>query len=142
MDRIGAVAMLLFGLFWATFAATRLDMRARDGTVGPGLLPLALGIGIAVLAAINILRPEVERIELPQFRRILMILGALVAYALVLEGAGYLIATALLLGFLLIALADRRRWWQPVVAVGVSLATYYVFRIVLGLPLPPGLLEL
>ena len=141
MDRIGAVAMLLFGLFWA-WMATGYAMQTRDGNPGPGLLPLALGVSIAVLAAVNFLRPDVRHLELPQFRRILLILGALVGYALLLELVGYVVATALLLGFLLIVLGERFRWWQPVAAVGVSLATYYVFRIVLGLPLPPGLLEL
>jgi putative tricarboxylic transport membrane protein len=141
MDRIGAIAMLLFGLFWA-WMATGYAMQTRDGNPGPGLLPLALGVMIVVLAAINIARPEVERIALPNIRRILLILAALVLYALLLEVVGYVVTTALLLGFLLVTLADRPKWWQPVVAIGVSLGTYYVFRIVLGLPLPPGLLEL
>lgn len=141
MDRIGAVAMLLFGLFWA-WMATGYAMQTRDGNPGPGLLPLALGVLIIVLALISFLRPDVRHIELPHLRRILLILGGLVVYALLLEFAGYVVATTLLLGFLLIVLGERFRWWQPVTAVGVALATYYVFRIVLGLPLPPGLLEL
>ncbi len=41
MDRVGAVAMLLFGLFWA-WMATGYAMQTRDGNPGPGLLPLAL----------------------------------------------------------------------------------------------------
>ena len=141
MDRIGAIAMLLFGLFWS-WMATGYAVQTRDGNPGPGLLPLALGVVIVVLAAVSFLRPEVRHIELPQFRRILLILGSLVVYALLLELVGYVVATALLVGFLLIVLGERFRWWQPVMAVGVSLATYYVFRVVLGLPLPPGLLEL
>ena len=141
MDRIGAVAMLLFGLLWS-WMATSYAMQTRDGNPGPGLLPLALGVMIVLLAAINFIRPDVRHIELPQFRRILFILGALIGYALVLELSGYVLATALLLAFLLIVLGERFRWWQPIAAGGVSLATYYVFRVLLGLPLPPGLLEL
>jgi hypothetical protein len=48
----------------------------------------------------------------------------------------------LLLGFLLLAFAERRRWWQPVAAVVVSFATYYVFRILLQVPLPTDPLDL
>ena len=141
MDRIGAAAMLLFGLFWA-WMATGYAMQTRDGNPGPGLLPLALGIIIVVLALINLLRPEVRHIDLPHVGRILFILGALVGYAILLELLGYVLVTALLLGSLLAVLGERFRWWQPVAAVGVSLATYYVFRVILGLPLPPGLLAL
>ena len=141
MDRIGAVAMIAFGLFWA-WMATGYAMQTRDGNPGPGLLPLFLGLAIVLLAAISFARPSIRHIELPQFRRILFILCSLIAYALVLELVGYVVATALVLGFLLVVLGERFRWWQPVTAIGVSLATYYVFRILLGLPLPPGLLEL
>jgi putative tricarboxylic transport membrane protein len=140
MDRIGAAALFAFGLAWA-WMARAYDLM-RDGTPGPGFLPTALGLIVAGLALLNFARPEVRRIDLPHLGRIATILGALVAYALVLEWVGYLIATALLLGFLLVALAERVRWWQPVAAVAVSLATYYVFRGVLQLPLPPGLLDL
>ena len=140
MDRIGAVAMLVFGLFWI-WIASGLGL-TRDRGPGPGFFPLALGIIVATLAAINILRPEVDRIELPQLRRILLILGALVAYAILLEPLGYVLATALLLAFLFAALAERRHWWQPVSALAVSFATYYVFRLILSVPLPPDPLDL
>jgi putative tricarboxylic transport membrane protein len=140
MDRIGAVAMLIFGLFWV-WIASGLGL-TRDGGPGPGFFPLVLGLIVATLAAINILRPEVDRIELPQLRRILLILAALVGYAILLEPLGYVVSTALLLLFLFAALAERRQWWQPVSALVVSCATYYVFRLVLSVPLPPDPLDL
>ncbi len=140
MDRIGAVAMLIFGLFWV-WIASGLGL-TRDGGPGPGFFPLVLGVIVATLAAVNIVRPEVERIDLPQLRRILLILGALAVYALLLEPLGYVVATALLLGILFGALAERRRWWQPVSALAVSFATYYVFRLLLSVPLPPDPFDL
>jgi len=140
MDRIGAVAMLVFGLFWM-WVASGLGL-TRDGGPGPGFFPTVLGLIVAILAAINIVRPEVDRIELPQLRRILLILGALVAYAILLEPLGYVVTTALLLVFLFGALSERRHWWQPVSALAVSFATYYVFRLILSVPLPPDPLDL
>src|SRR5215218_4782707 len=141
MDRIGATAMLLFGLFWA-WVASGMDMRTRDGGPGPGVLPLALGVMVAVLAAINAVRPEVERIELPHLGRIGVILATLIGYALLLEPLGYILATTLLLGVLFVAFAERRRWWQPVSALAVALGTFYVFRVLLQMPLPLDPLEL
>ena len=140
MDRIGAVAMLVFGLFWV-WIASGLGLTRESGP-GPGFFPMVLGLIVATLAAINILRPEVDRVELPQLRRILLILAALVGYAILLEPLGYVVSTALLLLFLFAALSERRHWWQPVSALAVSFATYYVFRLVLSVPLPPDPLDL
>ena len=141
MDRIGAVAMLVFGVVWA-WIGRGYAMQSRDGGPGAGVLPTALGVIIAVLALVSLLRPEVDRIELPQIKRILLILAALAGYALLLEPLGYVITTALLLGVLLMAFAERKHWWQPVAAIAVSFGTYAIFRLVLSVPLPPDPLEL
>ena len=141
MDRIGAVAMFLFGVFWA-WVGSGYPMTSRDGGPGAGVLPTALGIIIAALAAASFFRPEVERIKLPHFGRILIILRTLVGYALLLEPVGYVVATALLLGVLLMVFAERKHWWQPVAAVAISFGTYAIFRLFLSVPLPPDPLEL
>jgi putative tricarboxylic transport membrane protein len=141
MDRIGAVLLMAFGTFWI-WHGSRIQARSVDAGPGPAVLPVALGVMIVVLAAVSFLRPEVPRIELAHFSRIALILAALVGYALLLEPLGYVVTTAALLAFLLIALAERRAWWQPVSAVAVSFATYYIFRILLQVPLPPDPLDL
>ena len=141
MDRVGAVLLMVFGAFWI-WQASRLSARTGDAGPGPAVLPTALGVMIVVLAVISFLRPEVGRIELPHFGRIAVILVSLIGYAIILEPLGYVVSTALLLGFLLVAFAERRRWWQPISAVAVSFATYYAFRILLAVPLPPDPLDL
>jgi putative tricarboxylic transport membrane protein len=141
LDRIGAVVMMLFGAFWVV-VGSGYSMQSRDGGPGPGVMPVALGVGVAILAAISFLRPEVRRIELPNLRRILIILAALVVYAVLLDPLGYVIATTLLLALLLIGFADRRHWWQPTAALAISVSTYAIFRLLLSVPLPPDPLEL
>ena len=141
MDRIGAVAMFLFGVFWA-WVGMRYPMVSRDGGPGAGVLPTALGVIIAALALASFFRPDVDRIALPQIGRILVILAALVGYALLLDPLGYVIATALLLGVLLMAFAEKKHWWQPVAAIAISFGTYAIFRLFLTVPLPPDPLEL
>lgn len=133
--------LLVFGTFWI-WQAGRLPFSSPEGGPGPGLLPTVLGVILVTLAATSFLRPEVGRIELPYFRRIAMILGALIGYALLLEPLGYVVTTTLVLGFLLVAFADRRSVWQPISAFAVSFGTYYVFRILLSVPLPPDPLDL
>lgn len=141
MDRIFAAGLLLFGVFWA-WQGSRLQMVAGDGGPGPGVLPTALGLLIAALAVVNLLRPELERVEFPNRRRVLLVLGSLIAYAALLEPLGYVLTTFLFLAVLLMALAERRRWWQPVSALAVSLGTYALFRLVLAVPLPPDPFDL
>jgi putative tricarboxylic transport membrane protein len=141
MDRVGAALLMAFGAFWL-WQANSLAMVGRDGGPGPGLMPAALGALIVVLAAISFARPEVRRIEVPHVGRIGLILASLIGYALLLEPLGYVVATALLLALLLVAFAERRSWWQPASAVVVSVGTYYVFRILLAVPLPPDPLDL
>ena len=141
MDRIGAVAMFLFGVFWA-WVGMRYPMVSRDGGPGAGVLPTALGVIIAALALASFFRPDVDRIALPQIGRILVILGALIGYALLLDPLGYVIATALLLGVLLMAFAEKKHWWQPLAALAISFGTYAIFRLFLTVPLPPDPLEL
>jgi putative tricarboxylic transport membrane protein len=141
MDRIGAAAMFLFGVFWA-WIGSGYSMTSRDGGPGAGVLPTALGVIIAALALASFFRPEVERIELPHLGRILIILGALAGYALLLNPLGYVITTALLLGVLLMVFAERKHWWQPAAAIAISFGTYAIFRIMLSVPLPPDPLEL
>jgi putative tricarboxylic transport membrane protein len=141
MDRIGAVAMLLFGLFWI-WIGTGYTMIGRNGGPGAGVLPTALGVIIVGLALASFFRPEVDRIKLPQLGRILLILGALAGYALLLNPLGYIIATALLMGALLMSFAERKAWWQPVAAIGIAVGTYAVFHSLLQMPLPVDPLEL
>jgi putative tricarboxylic transport membrane protein len=141
VDRIGAVIMVVFGGFWVA-VGRGYAMQSRDGGPGPGVLPVALGVIIVVLAAISFVRAEVRQIELPNLRRILVILGALIVYAALLEPLGYIIATTVLLAVLLMAFAERRRWWQPMAALVVAGGTYALFRLLLSVPLPPDPLEL
>ena len=61
---------------------------------------------------------------------------------MLLEQVGYIVSTAMLLGMLLMAFAERRHWWQPVTAIAVSFGTYAIFRLVLSVPLPPDPLDL
>ena len=142
MDRIGAVLLFAFGAFMA-YQANRLPMRdVMTGAMGPGFLPLVLGVGIAALAAVSFLRPEVERIAMPHVGRILLLLLALIGYAVGLDRLGYVVTTFAMLAIMFVALAERGRAWLVALAAVVTVGSYYVFRILLQVPLPPDPLDL
>lgn len=141
MDRLGAALLFAFGLFWA-YHASRLPMHEMSAAPGPGVLPLALGAGIAALSLVEILRPEVRRVEVPHLGRVLVILAALVAYALLLERLGFVATTFLVLAALFLAFAEHGRGWLLALSAAIAVGTYFAFRILLKVPLPPDPLDL
>ena len=143
-DRAVGAAMAAVGL-----VAVALGSQLREGTAtgGPGarFLPVLLGLLVAVLGVGIAFRPVVPEgdADAPASGgpgRVAWTLGALVAYVLVLGRLGFLLATAPFLVVLLLAYGEQR--WAVVLAValGATGATYALFAVWLGVPLPRGVL--
>ena len=150
---LGAAAVLLaFGLFALTQA-----LGLRFGSIvtpGPGFLPLCLAAAFSLVSlglfvtALGTPPGDASQpaagADVGRFKgvtgsvKVVGTLGALLVYALVLEPLGFPLATFGLLLFFFTAL-QRQRW---LVALGgslvTSLATYVVFKLWLGVNLPPG----
>jgi putative tricarboxylic transport membrane protein len=113
-------------------------------TPGPGLFPFALGILLCLvslgLAARARWMREAREAEPAHWRRIVLPLGLLVVYALLLETAGFPLASTLLM-LCFFRGVDPIPWPY---AVGGSLAagvgSYLVFKHLLAVQLPAGLL--
>ena len=123
-------------------------------TPGPGLLPFLLG-SLLIIVSLPLLVGSLLRFKptVPgtgemgiwaevEFKNVLIILIALVAYALLLERLGFLL-TAFLFLFVLFATFYPRKWFF---ALGVSLitilVTYALFVMALRVELPSGLLRI
>jgi len=77
-----------------------------------------------------------------KWKKILLTLGSLLVFGFVFERLGYLLATFLFIIFLLRAV-ERQSWRLTLsVAFSASLVSYIVFGLLLGTPLPAGLLQL
>ena len=77
-----------------------------------------------------------------KWKKILLTLGSLLVFGLVFERLGYLLVTFLFILFLLRAV-ERQSWRLALsVALSASLVSYIVFGLLLGTPLPAGLLQL
>ena len=71
----------------------------------------------------------------------LLTLAALLAFAAIFEFAGYVVTTFLFVMFLLRAV-ERKSWTQAgAVALSASLVSYILFGLLLGAPLPAGILR-
>ena len=145
-DRVGAVLLLLFGVW---FAAVALRNYTYWGATGPGsgFFPFWLGVAMAALAALLLVRavrePEPGPAWAPRGRglvRFLGILGGGVAFVVLLPWLGMAVTTVLFLVGILKGL-EGHSW---VTAVGVALATaaanWAVFVWWLRVPFPAGVL--
>ena len=111
-------------------------MRSLDGGPGPGLLPAALGVLMAVLAA-WVLFVEPRPAAAPgELRRVGVMAGGLALYAAVLEAVGFVIATAALTVGLLALFNERGRAWLAALGVAGTVTSYWLFHTLLKVQLP------
>ena len=78
--------------------------------------------------------------ESTNWKKISMTLGALLAYAFLLEPVGYLVSSFSLIVFLLLAVEAQKWWLAMAVAILCSVCSYLMFDLLLDVPLPVGIL--
>ena len=150
-SELGVCAMLLaLGVLVLTDALTMdVDITQR-GPVGPKTVPIVVGIGLLVIAAllaVDVLRggrgeaeggEDVDLSEPADWRTVLLLSGIFLGAAALIEPAGFPVAGALLFWGAAFALGSRRVDRDPLIAAALSLLTYVVFDKLLGVPLPGG----
>jgi putative tricarboxylic transport membrane protein len=137
---------LVSGLFWlavAIFAAVQ-GLSLKLGSLdrpGPGFFPFWGGVVLGVLSVVLIVRGFRRAGPSPPIRpeswKPVVVVGALLAYLLLLEPLGFVAVTFL---FLLILFRLERRGWAvsaASAAVG-TLASYALFQVWLRTQLPIG----
>jgi putative tricarboxylic transport membrane protein len=121
------------------------------GPKGPRFLPVMLAIGWILLAAAYLAGAVAaligrhsgttsERLDHPL--RLLALVVALIAYAYVIAPLGYLISTSVLFAVSAAIMGSRNHIRDAIVAVGLTVAVYYLFSRGLSIYLPPGVLPL
>ena len=139
---IACMLLLLSAAIW--WDMNSLGIAATYG-IGPKAMPGVVSLGLAVLAAANLvqaLRGELPHREAGDFRAILLIVGGLVALmTLIGIGGGFILGTAIL--FAATSAAFGRRAFPTDLAIGFVLAVivYFLFVKLLALSLPMGPLE-
>ncbi|MGW0335542.1 tripartite tricarboxylate transporter TctB family protein [Streptomyces sp. NPDC003011] len=150
-SELGVCVMLLaLGALVLTDALTMdVDITQR-GPVGPKTVPVVVGVGLLVIAAllaVDVLRggrgqaetgEDVDLSEPADWRTVLLLTGVFLGAAVLIEPAGFPVAGALLFWGAAFALGSRRLDRDPLIAAVLSLATYAVFNNLLGVPLPGG----
>jgi putative tricarboxylic transport membrane protein len=144
------VLLLALGVLVLTDALTMDVDIAQRGPVGPRTVPLAVGAGLlltAALLAVDVLRggrgqagtgEDIDLSEPADGRTVLLLAGVFLGAAVLIEPLGFPAAGALLFWGAAFALGSRRTDRDPLIAAVLSLVTYAVFDHLLGVPLPGG----
>ncbi|MEU2112925.1 tripartite tricarboxylate transporter TctB family protein [Streptomyces sp. NPDC019507] len=145
-----SLLLVVIGVLVLTDALTMpLDL-AQRGPVGPRTVPLVVGTGLlvtAALLAVDVLRggrgeagtgEDIDLAEPADRRTVLLLAGVFLGNAVLIEPLGFPVSGALLFWGSAYALGSRHPRRDPLIAGVLSLATFHVFNNLLGVPLPGG----
>jgi len=126
---------------------------SQSDPVGPKTLPIIVGsllLVCAVMLAVNVLRggrgeaeagEDIDLSHPADWRTILPLAGAFIANILLIDWAGWVISGTVLFWGSVWALGSRHYVRDGLIALALSLLTFYGFYLGLGIALPAGLLE-
>jgi putative tricarboxylic transport membrane protein len=124
-----------------------LPMGTLDAPKG-GLFPLIVGVFIVAISISLLFRP-LKRLQESQEQietfpkgadriRVLAVFASLLIYTVCLKPLGYLISTVGLMG-VIVRLLGLRGWAKIALAAALTgFLSYYLFAVILGVPLPMG----
>jgi putative tricarboxylic transport membrane protein len=162
-ERIASIVLVVFSLAYLV-GGFLIPMPALKQQVGPGAFPIAIGLGMLILAGIYAWQQfrgpataEVDEAEIEaraaiigaeekiekkaDLRTMGFILLLMVCYAFLFEILGYAISTFLMFMSGVLYLDRRHLIRDSVIAIIASFFLYYVFTILLRVQLPAGPLK-
>jgi putative tricarboxylic transport membrane protein len=139
---IGCIFFILIGL-WFLINSLFLAGTQNAMDVGPSAFPMLSAVGIILVSAVCIVRfvrgrnkEEAEKITIRNQNKVLLSMALLVAYVLVMQMAGYYIASILFIPVFLYAVGVKRLVQLVPISAGFVLFAYVVFDYLLGVPMP------
>ena len=150
-----AVALLLLALGIAVVADANglQEGLGRNTAIGPKVIPFGIGAGLAligVLLAIDVLRggrgeqeggEDVDLSHGSDWRTVAILAAAFVANIVLIERVGWPVSGAVLFFGSADALGSRRTVRDVALAVTLSVGSWYLFVVGLGIDLPVGVLQ-
>jgi putative tricarboxylic transport membrane protein len=124
----------------------------QRGPVGPKAVPVLVGgllVLCALLLAVDVLRgghgeaeagEDIDLSHRSDWRTVLLLIGAFLANTALIDWAGWAISGAVLFWGSAYALGSRHYVRDAALAIALSVATFYLFAVGLGISLPAGLL--
>lgn len=139
---IAGLLLVVAGVIW--WDANSLQLTSTYG-VGPKMMPIVIGAGIAVLAVANLvlaLRGDLPSRDSTALAPIALILGGFaILIAMIAYGGGFILATAILFAATSTAFGRRAIFTDLAIGFAIGLFAYLLFDKLLSLSLPAGPLE-
>ena len=143
-DRVTAALLLAFAVAFSAGALKQYQWWGPGGP-GPAFMPFWLGLVMALLAAMMLVRSIRQQHAgdawLPRgegLRDLLVVLAATIAFCALLNVTGMIIGTALYL-LVLVRYLGRHRWWVTLaIALAAAGFNWLVFVHWLRVPMPEG----
>jgi putative tricarboxylic transport membrane protein len=152
-SELGVALLLLLLGGWAMIDALRLPDLETRGPIGPRTVPLAVGILLvvtAILLAIDILRGGRGEQEAGEdadlghgsdWKTLGLLVAAFVANILLIERLGWPVSGAVLFFGTTYALGSRHLIRNAIISIALSVGSWYLFYLGLGIHLPAGILK-
>jgi putative tricarboxylic transport membrane protein len=149
-DRTTALATMIFGgvLLVLSVAVIVQAVRLDNGgnTVGPATAPWVVGVSLLLVGVLTVVRGrrdmgvwEVSEHTTGQdWRRLGVLVAALLAFAILIPFLGYVVSGTLLYGATASALGAPRRAQMFAVGFSVSAVVWLLFDLGIGISLPAG----
>ena len=153
LAELGVVVFLAVLGAVVLFDAVRLPEVAQRAAVGPAAVPTVVGLMLLVCAgflAVDVLRgrrgeaeggEDVDLTAPADWRTVLLLAGAFLANAALIDVAGWPVSGAVLFWGSTYALGSRHYARDAVLALVLSVLTFFLFGRGLGIDLPAGVLE-
>ena len=144
-EKILTGLFFIFGLLWFTMSFNLASANFGGGLgLGPDFFPRLLSIFMMIFSLIQLVRTfrkdEEEKLKLNIHKLSVIIIMACITYLFAIGIIGYLVSTFLFLTVIISVLSGRKSIKDTLIALGISLALYGVFHLVLKVPLPTGFL--
>ena len=145
------IISIVLGLVYS-ITALRLPRMAMGDRLGPKIFPYFVGIvtiitGIAMILQDRNPEKRSKKVDFgfKEHKNVWIKIGLLtiagIVFGLIIDGLGYMIATALFMFFVSMLINRGRLVQNTVIAVLFSVVTYFIFAVALKLSLPRGIIE-
>ena len=141
MTRVACALLLLLGLT-AVYSASRLTFGSLRQPE-TGFFPMLVALALVLFSAVALAEwpRDLEPAQKGGMARVGIVVGAVAAYAALIQPVGFVVCTVALL-LLLLRGVGRVSWLASVVAAAVASAACYELFTRLGMPLPAGILRI
>ncbi len=139
---IAAALFIVSGIMFWDMA--RLTGAAGYSQVGPATVPKVIAFALAGLAVWTIIaafRHDFPEREPQEVKPVLWIVGGLAAQMLLLNTAGFSIATGIMFALTAYGFGKRKLWFSIPVGIAICYVIWLIFAKLLQLSLPAGPLE-